>query len=76
MYRIRTLTKDVQERIINKKGLITFSALKQVELQNLFTLLLTRDGQLLKKRFFFKAIAYFLPDNIIPSLTPVDKTII
>lgn len=39
MYRIRTLTKDVQENIINITGLITFSALKQIEVQNLFTVL-------------------------------------
>ncbi len=47
MYRIRTVTKDIQESIINKTSLLAFSGLKQTELQNAFTVLLTHDGQLL-----------------------------
>lgn len=60
MYRIRTLTKDVQERIINKTGLITFSALRQTELQNLFTVLLTYDGKLLKNIFLSLLLIFYL----------------
>lgn len=55
------LAKDVQERIINKTGVtITFSALKQIEIQNLFTVLLTHDGQLLNKRFVRPLLIFYL----------------